>query len=192
MVRIPLVPEDSTDPVLAEVFDLFRGAGRPVPVLYRTLGNAPEMLKAWTAMAWPLRQRAQTDRGLRELIIMRLAQVTEASYEWQAHWPEAVRFGITEEQLGALAHWRSASASVFSPVERAVLALTDEMTSGVEATGETVAALGEWFDPGAVVELVLTAAFYACVSRTLRTLGIEAEHPDDPHLGVMRGSSAAG
>jgi 4-carboxymuconolactone decarboxylase len=186
MVRIPLVPEDADDPDLAGVFDRFRNAGRPVPTLYRTLGNAPKMLKAWTGLAWPLRLDATTDRGLRELIIMRIAQLTDASYEWQAHRPEALHHGVTEEQLGALAEWRTASEGTFSPVERAVLALTDEMTTDVEAGEEIVAALGEWFDPGEIVELVLTAAYYACVSRTLRTLGIEAERPGDPILDQMR------
>jgi alkylhydroperoxidase family enzyme len=117
---------------------------------------------------------------------MRIAQLTDASYEWQAHWPEALHHGVTEKQLEALAEWRTAPPSRFSPVERAVLALTDEMTVDVEATEETVAALGEWFGPGEIVELVLTAAYYACVSRTLRTLGIEAERPGDPILDQMR------
>lgn len=171
--RLPLVPNDSDDPVLAPVFDRFRDAGREVPQLYRTLGNAPAMLRAWTAMAWPLREEASTDRGLRELVIMRVAQLTEARYEWWAHEPMALRFGITPEQLEDLHRWPDSDR--FDDTQRVVLTMTDEMTTEVEASAATVEALGRHFTPGEIVELVLTAGYYNCVSRTLRTLGLEPD-----------------
>jgi len=92
----------------ALLFDVFRDAGRDVPLLYRTLGNAPAMLRAWTSLAWPLRQEAASPRGLRELLIMRVAQLTAASFEWLAHWDMAVKHGITAEQLEEFARERSA------------------------------------------------------------------------------------
>ena len=183
--RLPLVPSDSDDPVLAPVFDRFRDAGREPPVLYRTLGNAPAMLKAWVDMAWPLRSEPETDRGLRELLIMRVAQLTQAGFEWVAHWDMAVHHGVTTEQLGELATWRASSR--FSEEQRAALAATDELTTNIELSDATFEELRRHFEPGPVVELVLTAAFYNCVSRTLRGLGLEPD-PDDERLNVMRAS----
>ena len=73
--RLPLVPSDSEDVALAAVFDVFRsGAGGAGA--YRSLGNAPAMLQGWVDFAWPLRNEARTSRRLRELIIMRVAQLT--------------------------------------------------------------------------------------------------------------------
>ena len=181
--RLPLVPSDDDDPVLAPVFDMFRQAGREVPDLYRALGNAPAMLRAWTDMAWPLRNEPATDRGLRELLIMRVAQLTQAGFEWVAHWGMAVHHGITSEQLGELASWRT--STLFSDEQRAALAVTDELTTDVEASGAAFEELARHFEPGPIVELVLTAAFYNCVSRTLRTLGLEPD-PADERLTVMR------
>ena len=91
--RLPLVGSESPDPELARVFDRFRDAGREVPTLYRTLGNAPAMLNAWVGLAWPLRNEATTSRALRELIIMRVAQLTRTGYEWVAHRPMASSTG---------------------------------------------------------------------------------------------------
>jgi AhpD family alkylhydroperoxidase len=181
--RIPPVAGDSTDAALAAVFDVFRDDGREVPLLYRTLGNSPAMLQAWTAMAWPLRHEAQAPRGLRELLIMRVAQVTVAPFEWVSHWDMAVKHGVDEQQLTELHDW--AASDRFSDVERAALAMCDELTRDLHVADATWDALAAYFDPGELVELVLTVSFYACVSRTLHALGLGVVDESDPRLGAL-------
>ena len=177
--RLPLVSADSDDPQLAHVFGRFRDAGHDVPTLYRTLGNAPAMLNAWVGMAWPLRNEATTSRALRELIIMRVAQLTQTAYEWVAHRPMTVKCGITDTQLSDLGNWRASEA--FSTEERELLAMTDELTDGLDVSDATWAALAARYEPSELVELVLTCTYYSCVSRTLRALRLPVD-PDDPAL----------
>lgn len=185
--RLAPVPSEADDPGLARVFDVFRKADRDVPVLYRTLGNAPAMLDAWTNLAWPLRHDAKSDRGLRELIVMRVAQLTDAPFEWLAHWEMAVKHGIAREQLTALGAWESSER--YSDEQRAVLAMTDELTKDLEVSDATWERLTARFEPGEVVELLLTASFYSCVSRVLRALGLaEDVDPADPRLAALRNS----
>ncbi|MBA3289540.1 MAG: carboxymuconolactone decarboxylase family protein [Acidimicrobiia bacterium] len=158
------------------MFDVFREGGHDVPALYRTLGNSPAMLRAWTGLAWPLRNDATTSRGLRELIIMRVAQLTGAAYEWLAHHDVAVRHGITTDQLTELAQWQRSGC--FSDEERDVLAMTDEITDKLEVSDATWAVASARFSPGELVELTLTAAYYCCVSRVLRTLRMPVDDGD--------------
>jgi len=183
VTTLPLVPANSNDPTLAAVFDRFRGAGREVPVLYRVLGNSPEMLQAWTNFAWPLREAARTPRGLRELVIMRVAQVTDAAYEWVAHAPMAMHFGITLEQLAAMRDW--SESDLFDAEQRLLLTATDELTLRLDITEPTFAQLTAAFGPAEVVELVLTIAFYSCVSRTLRALRVGPIEDTDGLLDLM-------
>lgn len=171
MSRLPLVPEDAQDPDLKPVFDLFREQGRSVPELYRTLGNSPRLLRAWTEFAWPLRHEAQTSRGLRELMIMRVAQLTESTTEWAAHWKMAVEHGNPPEKLEQLTDWQRSDA--FDDVEQAVLAFVDEVTEALDVSAETFATLEQHFTAGEIVELTLSTAFYSCVARVLRPLQIE-------------------
>jgi alkylhydroperoxidase family enzyme len=177
--RLPLVGADSDDPQLATVYGRFRDSGHDVPTLYRTLGNAPAMLNAWVGMAWPLRTEATTSRALRELIIMRVAQLTQTAYEWVAHRPMTVKCGITTTQLSELKTWRDSDA--FSDEERELLAMTDELTDKLDVSDETWAALAARYAPGELVELVLTCTYYSCVSRTLRAFRLPVD-PDDPAL----------
>ncbi len=151
--------------------------------MYRVLGNAPAMLQAWTALAWPLREAATTPRLLRELIIMRVAQLTNAPYEWVAHAPMLLRCGLTLEHVAALRDW--ADSTLFDEQQRLLLQMTDEITLRLDIGEPTFAKLTAAFDPGEVVELVLTAAFYSCVSRTLRALRVGPVEDSEGVLDLM-------
>ena len=172
MARLDPVEASTADPTLSPVFDVFRNSGRDVPMLYRLLGNSPAMLEAWTGLAWPLRSKPATSRGLRELLIMRVAVLTSASFEWQAHWPAAVAAGVTPAQLAALGNW--STSDLFTEPEKTALRCTDEMLADGGASADAVEALRQHFDDGECVELILTSAFYSCVSHVLLTIGVEA------------------
>lgn len=177
MQRLEPVPATADDPILNPVFDVFRNAGRDIPLLYRLLGNSPAMLEAWVGLAWPLRSKPTTSRALRELLIMQLAVLTGASFEWQAHWPAALKAGVTPEQLAALGSW--ATSDLFDEATKAALRCGDEMIKLGGGSAEAIAALRTHFSDGECIELILTSAFYACVSHVLLTIGIGAG--DDSH-----------
>ena len=187
MPRIPLLPEHPEDAAAKALFDhvrAARGAGFKMPYLYRVLGTAPEMFRAWLDFAWPLRLNARTSRPLRELLILRGAQVAGTAYEWAHHLPMALEAGVSDAQIDALAHWRH--TDLFDASERAVLQLAEEVTLGPSASKATVTQLKACgFDNAAVVELVLTASFYVCVSRFLQTMEIELEPGYEAHLARM-------
>lgn len=183
MSRLPLVSEADLDESLLPVLERFQKAGMEVPVLYRALANAPKMLHGWVSFAWSLRNDAETDRGLRELAIMRVAQLTGASYEWQAHWPMAERFGMNRDQLAELKTWESSEA--FTAEQRLLLALTDDLTLRLDISDSTWAALTAEYSPADIVELVLTVAFYSCVSRVLGGFDLRPDGDAEDIAGLM-------
>jgi alkylhydroperoxidase family enzyme len=170
-----MVPADPDDPALAALFAEVRSRGWQVPNLYRVLGHAPQMLRAWLDFAWPLRLNAQASRRIRELLILRGAQVTGTRYEWVHHLPMALAAGVTQAQIDALSdEW--ASSAMFSNPEKAVLRLADEVTRGPGASAECIAALGkQGYSNTEITELTLTASFYVCVSRFLQSMDVQLE-----------------
>jgi 4-carboxymuconolactone decarboxylase len=178
MTGIELIGDDCGDPRVERSFARAMAMQGKVINLYRVLANAPQMLEAWQDFAWKLREVPGVSRKLRELSIMRIAQLTAADYEWQAHYPMAVAAGASAAQLDALEGWQT--AAVFDTEERLVRQLTEELTTTTDLDPATLSGLQEQFGNEEVVELVITAAFYTGVSRILRALKVPLEPTSDP------------
>ncbi|NNF77217.1 MAG: carboxymuconolactone decarboxylase family protein [Rhizobiales bacterium] len=173
MPRIPMVPEHPEDPQLAEMFAEVRQRWPQVPNLYRVLGNSPEMLRAWLDMAWPLRLNASTSRRTRELMILHGARLTKTAFEWAHHVPLALEAGVQQSEIDRL--YEGIIPDTVSEAERAALQLAEEVTLGPEASAECIEALRPHYSEAEIVELVLTASFYVCVGRTLKSLDVPLE-----------------
>ena len=193
MARLPMVPKAPQEAMIKALFDEIhaaRGSGFEMPNLYRVLGNSPPMLKAWVDFAWSLRLHARTSRKIRELLILRGAQISGIAYEWAHHASMALEAGVTQIQIDALADW--ADSDQFDPRERAVLQLAEEIARGPSASESSITQLKDQaFDGADIVELVLTASFYVCVGRFLKSMDIQLEPEFATHQIVIPGSTLA-
>jgi AhpD family alkylhydroperoxidase len=172
MARLPLVPPEPEDPIVQEVFARFAAEGRAPIELYRVLAHSPKLLRAYSGLATALRYEAETPRALRELVILRTAQLTRSDYEWAHHRKMALAAGVPDRQIEELERWRESDA--FDERERAALRLAEEAHE-IAVTDEAFAELRRVFSEGEAVELVLLATFYQAVARVLQALGIEVE-----------------
>ena len=168
---MPRVPLADFEPALKKRLEELWGTP---PNLYRALGNHPPIVAAWTEFANTLRHGSRTPRALRELVILRGAQVCASEYEWAQHLRMARKAGVREAQIAALAQWRSSAE--FSPREKAALALAEAVTGG-RVPDEVYREAMRHFDHHDYVELAVTAGFYAMVARVLDAMGVELE-PD--------------
>jgi 4-carboxymuconolactone decarboxylase len=144
------------------------------PNLYKALGNHPKLVAAWTDFSKTLRHDSRTPRGLRELMILRGAQLMRSEYEWAQHLAMARKAGVREGQIMSLAAW--SVSTEFDPREKAALALAEAVTRG-RVSDAVYAEAMKHFDHHDYVELSLVAAFYAMVARMLDAMGVQLE-PD--------------
>ncbi|MGQ0651567.1 MAG: carboxymuconolactone decarboxylase family protein [Betaproteobacteria bacterium] len=166
MPRLPLAEfEPETKKRLEELW------GSP-PNLYRALANNPALVAAWTEFSKALRYDTRTPRALRELVILRGAQIVRSEYEWAQHLPMARKAGVREAQIASLAAWRASPQ--FDAREKAALALAEDVTSGRVSDPAYEEAMRR-FDRAEYVELAMVAAFYAMVARMLDAMGVELE-----------------
>jgi alkylhydroperoxidase family enzyme len=187
--RLPVLPIEAADPVTAEVFETFAVEGRDPIALYRVLAHSPLMLRAYAGLARGLRYEAQTPRALRELMILRTAQLTASEYEWAHHRAMARANGVPDEQVAALATWRTSER--FDETERAALRCVEEMHA-VALSDEGFAELERSVGPAATVELVLLCAFYEAVARMIQAFGLEVEPAYQAFLGSPGGTEGSG
>ena len=144
------------------------------PNLYKALANHPQLVAAWSEFSKTLRHDTRTPRALRELVILRGAQLQRSEYEWAQHLPMARKAGVSEEQIASLASWRTSPR--FDAREKAALALGEAVTQG-QVSDAVHAEAKRHFDDHDYVELALAAAFYAMVGRMLDAMGVQLE-PD--------------
>jgi len=163
------VPNAAFEPVLQKRLDELWG--KPVN-LYRALGNHGPLTAAWTEFANAIRHESRTPRALRELMILRAAQIARSEYEWAHHLRMARAAGLPEEKIAALAGWRA--SKLFDAKERAALALTEGVMA-CKVTDEIHAEVKKHFSDTEFVELSLTAGFYAMVSRMLDAMRVELD-----------------
>jgi alkylhydroperoxidase family enzyme len=173
--RLPFLPEEPDNPQVREIFERLRKRwqGAPVLHLYRLLGWAPGLVGPWQEFAQAMRFRVNAPARLRELMVVRSGKLLQAEYEWKHHWVAALEEGVTQEQLDALDGWKE--SDLFDTRERAVLALADDTASGTGASEATMRELATLFPTQEVAELVITAGFYAGVSRIINSFGVPLE-----------------
>lgn len=174
MARIPYA--DLSAPAAQPLVQRIVAERGSVLHLYQMLMHSPPLAEGWLGFMTQVRQKLELSGALRELVIMRIAHLNGAPYEADQHAPIALKEGLAQAQLDALADWRAASGR-FTPLQREVLALCDAMTREVHVDGAIVQGLRGQLGERQLVELVATIASYNMVSRFLEALQI---HSDDP------------
>jgi alkylhydroperoxidase family enzyme len=143
--------------------------------LYQMLLHSPPLAEGWLTYLTAVRQKLSIGGALRELMIMRVALLNGAPYEAFQHAPIALKEGVTQAQLDALAQWPD--SPLFDATQRAVLALTDAMTRDIHFEPGIMAVVRDALGERGAVEAAATIAAYNMVSRFLEALQI---HADDP------------
>ena len=173
MARVAYV-DDTTNPELKAVADRIRAErGGRLFNLYKALLNSPKLAEGWLHLFTVIRQQSELPAQYRELVIMAIAVINGADYEYEQHVPFALNAGLTQEQIEALPRWRD--SPLFDAKQRAVLGYAECMTRDVHVTDEIFAPIGTYFDARQVVELTATIAGYNLVSRFLEALQIDPE-----------------
>jgi len=171
-VRVPLV-QPGTRPELAKVEQRILAERGRVSLLYQVLLNSEPIASGWERLLTAVRNQTGVPADLRELMILRVAVLNRAAFEFDAHVPHAERAGVPAEKIAALRE--PGIAALFSPVEHLVLELTDAMTRDVVVPEALIERLRALFNARGLVEVVATIAAYNMVSRVLVALNIEHE-----------------
>jgi alkylhydroperoxidase family enzyme len=140
--------------------------------LYRMLLHSPPVAEGWLAFLTAIRQKCNLPARVRELVIMRIAVLNAAEYEFQAHLPFAREERVSEAQIEAL---RTGNLALFDERERAALAYAEAMTRTIRVPDEMFAAVRRHFAEREMVELTATIGAYNLVSRFLEALQVDHE-----------------
>lgn len=170
LLRVPLVTP-GTRAELAPIEERILGERGRISLLYQVLLNSAPIAAGWEQMLTAVRNRTGLAADLRELIILRVAVLNGAVFEFDAHVPHAERAGVSVAKLAAVRNVDTVDP-LFTMTERKVLALTDTMTRSVDVPDAVFEPLRAEFDAKGLLELVATVAAYNMVSRLLVALHV--------------------
>lgn len=161
-----------TRPELAFVESQILAERGRISPLYQVLLNSPAMAQGWEQMLSAVRNRNSLSADLRELIILRVAVLNRARYEFDAHVPHALAAGAPQAKIEALQDAASLSPQAFTPLEHHALTLTDTMTCQIDVPQAQFDAVRALLNDQELIDLLVTIAAYNMVSRFLVALHI--------------------
>jgi AhpD family alkylhydroperoxidase len=170
-VRIaPVAP--GTRPELAQQEARILAARGRISPLYQALLNSPAIADGWEQMLSAVRNRNSLPADIRELVILRVAVINNAPYEFEAHVPHAQAAGLSDAAIAALREVTLAPAAPLSHAQRIAVRLADTMTRDIQVPDALFEEVRSLFNAQGQLDLVATVAAYNMVSRLLVALQI--------------------
>ena len=164
--------EPGTRPELAELEQRILAERGRISPLYQVLLHSPAIVKGWEQMLSAVRNYSSIDAGIRELIILRVAMLNKAEYEFDAHVPHALKAGVTQAAIDATRDVSVTSSAQWNALQQLAIEVTDSLTRNVEVSEALFKRVAEHFNEQEQVELYATVSAYNMVSRFLNAFQI--------------------
>lgn len=165
----PWQDEEPVDANLLNAIKARRPGGKLIAIDRVLLKSAP-MATGWNELMVRVRQEFSFSLEYRELIMLRVAWLNKAEFEWNVHYPAYLDAGGTAEKAAALEP--VSVSSLFNETETLLIRLTDQSTHGVVVDADIIDELKRRLGEKETVEAVATVAAYNMVSRFLVALAI--------------------
>lgn len=143
--------------------------------LLRLMSHSPKGATAFHTMGQYIRFESPLNPRLREMAILQVGFLTRSVYEYTHHIKISRDFGVTDEDIRAIAAETKGVKTNLDSLTKSVLSAAREITQGYAATDATFAILKSHLDNESLTDLVLIISFYNAVVRFLETMQIDNE-----------------
>ena len=131
---------------------------------------------------WQYSPNRELDPVLRELALARTGWMVGSQFVFSQKCKSMRNVGISEDKVAAIPTW--SSSSCFTPLERLVLAYTEDLVLGGRVPEERMTALRESLTDVAVLELTFMVTTYIGSSTICRALHLEYDKRPEPVVEV--------
>lgn len=175
MAVIAQIEQPDTDD-LKDMYERLSQAGLGTGVLniFKVMAHNPKLLRDWVRMATPLLTGGLLlSPRLRELVILRVGQLSGSEYEFGQHIRIAKAAGVPYEDMAALKDYDESDR--FSDLERAVIAYTDACARLDADAADRARGLKRWLSDRELLELSFCVGHWAMLARVLVPLEVELD-----------------
>lgn len=176
--RLPLRPPPYEDHV-SKLVESSAFSGLSPLNLRRALAHHPKLAAAFQSMAHVVLFGGAVGEREREISIIRTGALTRSEYEWGMHVSiYAGKCGLSDEQVRQLtccAGWRDLDDGLWTPDERLVVRMVDELHRHSTLADETWRALNARWPQEQVMELIFSSSFYHMAAFFLNSAAVPLE-----------------
>ena len=170
MARLPYVKWEQLSEQTQKMFSGNPNGPNNIQLL---VAHAEPALKHWVRLGHSLTTQAKFSPRYRELVILRVATLSNCKFEWQIHLSIARKAGLTDEHIEAVRD--GGTNPIFTDQEKAILNYTDEVVRNVKASDKAFAAVQSFLDSREIVELNLSIGYWDSVAKCLESLEVDLE-----------------
>jgi 4-carboxymuconolactone decarboxylase len=179
--RLPPIASAQLTPAQREAVDAFKTArGAEISGPFYPLLRSPELMTRARAMGDYLRYKSALPPRLSEFVILLTAREWTQQYEWNAHYPIAVKAGVKREVLDAIAEGRRPSG--MSDEEMTLYNFCQELHHDKSVSDATYARALKAFGEQGIVDAIGISGYYTLLAMTLNTARTPAGESGSPIL----------
>ena len=138
-----------------------------------TLAHHPVLARAFCTLNGHLLMTTTLTERQRELIILRVASVRQADYEWAQHVLIARDAGLDEEQIARTAD--GPDPSFWGDLESALLGAVDELLVEGSISNPTWSLLSAELDTQQLLDVIFTVSGYDAFARMLHSFEVDLD-----------------
>jgi 4-carboxymuconolactone decarboxylase len=178
MARLSIPPKDQVSEELQEIFRKMEARGGQILNIFKIMTHSPKVGREFLRLGNAILFGGKLSPKLRELAILRVGDLAQATYEWTQHVPIGLRAGLSDQQIKTMHDWKTSPH--FNEQEQAVLQYTDEVALNIRVADATFQAVRAFLTEEQVIELTTAIGYYGMVSRILEALEVELEENKTP------------
>ena len=143
------------------------------------LAQGPKLAKSFLAMARVVLFQCDVPERDREIAINRTGALTRSEYEWGMHvslYGAKCKLGELQiHELTSCSSWKEMSDTVWTPAERLIVRMVDELHHHSTVSDNTWSELNAAWPKEQVMELVFASSFYHMAAFFLNTAAVPLE-----------------
>ena len=137
------------------------------------LAHHPELTSAFHTFTGHVLFATTLSLRQRELLILRVAALRDAEYEWLQHKVIGGDVGLTPDEIGRVVEGPDADG--WDALESALVRAVDELVADARIAEETYAELSGALSPQQLLDLVFTVGAYDALAMAMRTFDVEVD-----------------
>ena len=175
-MKIPYAPKEPCDPTPENkaIYERIKERRNPRPLIPLDLAllHNPNIADGFNTLMGSIRTKTSLGLDHMEIAVCYVAVLNNATYEWTAHAPLALKAGVKREALEAVLKGDVKNSSVLTEAEIDVLEFTYQSTKNIKIDEELMEKLKARYTDRQVMELTITVGSYNMVSRFLVALDV--------------------